>query len=57
VASSDTDFHRADVAPSWAHSFRRRPASRCDFHGFRATPARVGLPGMTDEFCNELPGL
>ena len=28
VASSDTDFHRADVAPSWAHSFRRRPVSR-----------------------------
>jgi hypothetical protein len=27
VASSDTDFHRAVVAPSWAHSCRRRPAS------------------------------
>ena len=27
VAYSDTDFHRADVAPSWAHSFRRTPAS------------------------------
>ena len=22
VAYSDTDFHRADVTPSWAHSFR-----------------------------------
>jgi len=28
VASSDTDFHRADAAPSWAHSCRRRPATR-----------------------------
>src|SRR5258705_13335719 len=28
VAFSDTDFHRADVAPSWAHSFRRTPESR-----------------------------
>ena len=28
VAFSDTDFHRADVAPSWAHSFRRKPESR-----------------------------
>jgi hypothetical protein len=27
VAFSDTDFHRADAAPSWAHSFRRRPES------------------------------
>jgi hypothetical protein len=28
VAYSDTDFHRADVAPSRAHSFRRRPESK-----------------------------
>ena len=28
VAFFDTDFHRADVAPSWAHSFRRTPESR-----------------------------
>ena len=28
VAFSDTDFHRADVAPSWAHSYRRKPVSR-----------------------------
>jgi hypothetical protein len=24
VAYSDTDFHRADVTPSWAHSFPRK---------------------------------
>jgi hypothetical protein len=28
VAFSDTDFHRADVAPSWAHSFPRTRESR-----------------------------
>jgi hypothetical protein len=28
VAYSDTDFHRANVAPSRAHSFRRKPESR-----------------------------
>jgi len=28
VAFSDTDFHRADAAPSWAHSFPRRRESR-----------------------------
>jgi len=27
VAYSDTDFHRADAAPSWAHSYRRKPVS------------------------------
>ena len=27
VAFSDTDFHRADAAPSWAHSYRRKPVS------------------------------
>ena len=28
VASSDTDFHRAVVAPSWAHSYPRKRVSR-----------------------------
>jgi len=28
VAYSDTDFHRANVAPSRAHSYRRKPVSR-----------------------------
>ena len=28
VAFSDTDFHRADVAPSWAHSYPRKRVSR-----------------------------
>jgi hypothetical protein len=28
VAYSGTDFHRADVAPSQAHSFRLKPESR-----------------------------
>jgi hypothetical protein len=32
VAFSDTDLHRADAAPSWAHSCRRRPASRLTFN-------------------------
>jgi hypothetical protein len=43
VAFSDTDFHRADVAPSWAHSYRRTPVPRCfEIRGFRvalASPA------------------
>jgi hypothetical protein len=36
VAYSDTDFHRADVAPSRAHSFpRKRNPVTVDFPGFR----------------------
>jgi hypothetical protein len=31
VAFSDTDFHRADVAPSWAHSYRRKPVGGFTF--------------------------
>ena len=31
VASSDTDFHRANVAPSWAHDSRLKHAGMTDF--------------------------
>jgi hypothetical protein len=45
VAYSGTDFHRADVAPSRAHSFRRKPESR--FAGRSGTLASVKLAGVT----------
>src|SRR5919109_2340872 len=42
VAYSDTDFHRADAAPSRAHSFRRTPESRF-FFVFSCTPTLTCL--------------
>ena len=50
VASSDTDFHRADVAPSRAHSFRRKPESR---RSLNLIPKRTWMPaftGMTNSY-------
>ena len=41
VASSGTDFHHANVAPSRAHSFRRKPESRLS--EFAWIPARASL--------------
>jgi len=49
VAFSDTDFHRADVAPSWAHSFPRRRESRrfLDSLDSRLALAVASLAGKT----------
>jgi hypothetical protein len=47
VASSDTDFHRADAAPSWAHSYRRRPVT---IFAYTRRPKKTWIPacaGMT----------
>ena len=61
VAFFDTDFHRADVAPSWAHSFRATPAkagSDPESRNFNGSWIRA-FAGMTvrhEEFSRRFPG-
>src|SRR5215813_14587739 len=53
VASSDTEFHRANVAPSRAHSYpRKRYPEVFEIPGFRVALAIASLPGMTPELFN-----
>jgi hypothetical protein len=53
VASSDTDFHRADVAHSWAHSYPRKRVSRLIRRRLTWIPACAGMTRQADSLWRE----